>query len=111
MSEEDSDERETWHKMWLSEKVTTLEKENQDLERALQEMERRLSLRETTSKQDDERCARIETAIIHISEFVQQQHAAVEGSRVLLVGLGLSGQTTMQIEWNLVDGSIQSLEF
>ena len=54
MSEEEPSERETRLKMWLSEKVASLEKENQDLKGALQEMEKRLSLLETTSKQADE---------------------------------------------------------
>ena len=43
MSEDDREERETAHKMWLSEKVTFLENENRELKKALQEMESRLA--------------------------------------------------------------------
>ena len=36
MSEDDREERETAHKMWLSEKITSLENENRELKKALQ---------------------------------------------------------------------------
>ena len=35
MSEVDPEERETGHKMWLSQKITSLEKENEALKKAL----------------------------------------------------------------------------
>ena len=56
MSEVDAEERETERKMWLSEKVTSLEKENEQLKMALQEMNARLATQETTTRQMDERC-------------------------------------------------------
>ena len=49
MSEDDSKERETAHQMWLSEKVTSLETENRELKKALQEMETRFTLQEAAS--------------------------------------------------------------
>ena len=88
MSEEDSDERETRHKMWLSAKVTTLEKENQDLKGALQEMETRLAQQETASRQAEERCAKIETAVMQIAQFVQKQNTVIESSRALMSSIG-----------------------
>ena len=44
MSEDDPEEREIGQKMWLAEKVTTLEKENGELKRALHEMETLLAI-------------------------------------------------------------------
>ena len=44
MSEVDQAEVETGKKMWLSEKVTSLEKENGELKKALQEMEAKIEL-------------------------------------------------------------------
>ena len=84
LSEDGADEKETAHKMWVSEKVTSLEKENQDLKGALQDMERRLALQETASRQAEERCAKIETAIMQIAEFVQQQKATINSSTALM---------------------------
>ena len=63
MSEVDPQEIETGQKMWLSEKVTTLEKENAELKSALQEMETRLAFHENMMRQADERCTRLEAAI------------------------------------------------
>ena len=44
MSEVDPGEEETGKKMWLSAKVTSLEKENEDLKRVLQGMESKIEL-------------------------------------------------------------------
>ena len=44
MSEVDQDEVETGKKMWLCAKITTLEKENGELRKALQEMEAKIEL-------------------------------------------------------------------
>ena len=81
MSEDEAEERETGQKIWTSEKVTTLEKENEELKKALHELETRLSNQETSSRQLEERCARMETAIMQIVEFVQQQNSTIENSR------------------------------
>ena len=43
LSEEDPEEREPREKMWLSEKVTSLEKENGQPKKGLQEMETRFA--------------------------------------------------------------------
>ena len=54
MSEDDPEEMETGQKMWLVEKVTTLEKENGELKKALHEMETRLAIQENVMKQADD---------------------------------------------------------
>ena len=84
MSEVDPEERETGHKMWLSQKITSLEKENEDLKRALQEIGTTLSLQETATRGVVERCAKFEAAIIQIADSVQQQNAAIESSRAMM---------------------------
>ena len=73
--------------MWLAEKVTTLEKENEELKGALREMETRLATQENMARQADERCARLEAAITQIVDFVQQQNTTIENSRVLMNSL------------------------
>ena len=87
MSEVDAEERETERKMWLSEKVTTLEKENSELKRALQEMEARLATQENIARQVDERCARLETSVTQIVEQVQRQNMFNEGVRASFTSL------------------------
>ena len=59
--------------MWVSEKVTSLEKENGDLRKVLQDMEARLAIQDNLAKQAEERYARMEAAMGQIAEFVQQQ--------------------------------------
>ena len=46
MSEDDPEEVETGQKMWLVEKVTSLENQNEELKRALQDIEMRLAIQE-----------------------------------------------------------------
>ena len=87
MIEVDPQEIETGQKMWLSEKVTTLEKENAELRKELQEMEMRLAAQENVARQAEERLARMEAAITQIADFVQQQNAAIESSRALTSSL------------------------
>ena len=87
MNEVDPEERETGHKMWLSERVATLKKEKEGLKRTLEVIGTKLSLQETTMKGVEERCAKLETAIIQIAEVAQQQNAAIESSRALMSSL------------------------
>lgn len=87
MSEVDREERDTEQKMWLSEKVTSLEKENGELKEELQEMKTRLTTQENVIRQVDERCARLEAAIAQIADYVQQQSVAIESSRTLMNSL------------------------
>ena len=66
--------------MWLSKKVTALEKGTGELKRALHEIGTKLSLQETATRGVEERCAKLETAIIQIVEVVQQQNSAIDSS-------------------------------
>ena len=87
LSEEDPEEREIREKMWLAEKVTSLEKENEELKVSLQVIETRLATQEDSARQVDERCVRLEAAITQIADFIQQQNASIESSRALMNGL------------------------
>ena len=75
MSEDDPEERETGQKMWLIEKVTSLEKENEELKRTIDEMATRIEGQETSKDELAERLAAMETAISKIAEHVQAQSA------------------------------------
>ena len=87
MCVDDPEERETEQKMWLAEKVTSLEKENGELKSALQEMETRLANKENTTRQVEERCARLETSIAQIMAQIQRQNAFNEGVRASFTSL------------------------
>ena len=58
--------------MWMSEKITSLEKENTELKRALQEIETRLALQENVARQADERYTRLEASMTVIVGHVQR---------------------------------------
>ena len=73
--------------MWLSEKVTTLEKENGDLKRVLQEMEAKIELQERTIAEMAQRHGAMETAIVLIAEQVQRHISFNEGVRASFTSL------------------------
>ena len=81
MSEVDPVEEETGKKMWLSEKVTSLEKENGELKRALQEMEAKIELQGKMIAEMSQRHGAIEITIAQIAERVQRQDSFDEGVR------------------------------
>ena len=87
MSEVDPQEIETGHKMWLSEKITSLERENAELKMALQEMEARLSTQENIARQAGEWCTRLEASITEIVEQVQRQNLFNESVRASFTSL------------------------
>ena len=87
MSEVAPEEIETGQKMWMNEKITSLEKENAELRRALQEMETRLAFQENVARQMDERSVRLEAAITEIVEQVQRQNLFDEGVRASFTSL------------------------
>ena len=87
MSEVDTGEEETVMKMWLSAKVTTLEKENEDLKRVLQEMEAKIELQEKTIAEMAQRHGAIETTITQIWEHVRRQDTFNEGVRASFTSL------------------------
>ena len=55
----------------LTEKVASLEKENEDLRRMLQEAESRLAAQEVLARQTVERCGVMEAAITQMYEHIQ----------------------------------------
>ena len=87
MSEDDPEDVETGQRMWLVEKVTSLENQNEELKRALQEMETRLALQENAARQADERFVMMEAAITQIAEIVREKNNAIEGSKALTISL------------------------
>ena len=87
MSEDGTEERETAHKTWLSEKVTSLETENAELKKALRDMEERLALQENAMRQAAERFMAMDAAIWKIAEHAQRQDNVAESSRVSIQGL------------------------
>ena len=81
ISEDDPEERETGQKMWLMDKVTSLEEENGELKKELHEVWTRLSIQENTAMQALERCAVLEAAIKRIEGNAQHQNAFNEAVR------------------------------
>ena len=73
--------------MWMSERITTLQNENRELKKALEEMEAKLALNDTTAKGVIERCAVMENAIAQIVDKVQRQNTFNESARASIVGL------------------------
>ena len=59
--------------MWLAEKATSLEKENVEMKRVIQEMEAKMAFQENTMKEMIERHLREEAAIAYIAEHIQRQ--------------------------------------
>ena len=87
MSEDDREEREIAFKMWLSDKVTSLETENAELKKTLQDMEARLTLQENAMRQVAERFMAMETAMGQIAERAQRQDGVIESKRASIQGL------------------------
>ena len=87
MSEVDQAEVETGKKMCLSQKVTSLEKENGELKRALQEMEAKNELQGRMIAEMAQRHGAIETAIAQIAEQLQRQMSFNEGVRASFTSL------------------------
>ena len=81
MSEVDQDEVETGKKMWLSAKVTTLEKENEDLKRVLREMDAKIELQGKMIAEMAQQHGAMEITIAKIAEHVQRQMSFNEGVR------------------------------
>ena len=57
--------------MWLAEKVTTLQKENQELKAKIQDIEVKLAQHEEAAGVSDAKHAVIDSAITEIAEYVQ----------------------------------------
>ena len=83
-TQEEIDER---NKMWLNEKVTTLEKEKEELMKTLQEMDTRIALQDNKIKEIEERHGSIQTTIARVCESVQRLNAFTETATPLINGL------------------------
>mgnify|MGYP004662545421 CR=1 FL=1 len=81
------DEIQTEKMMWLVEKATSLEDENKELKRALQEMEAKLALQENAVKGVAERQLAVEAAISYFAEHIQRQDVFNESTRSSINGL------------------------
>ena len=81
------DEIQTEKMMWLVEKATSLEDENKELKRALQEMEAKLALQENVVKGVAERQLAVEAAISYFAEHIQRQDVFNESTRSSINGL------------------------
>ena len=73
MQEDTPEEVEAAKKMWLNEKVTTLEKENEILRARLQQLEERMELHERAAIETSGRCGILEAAITKIAQHIEQQ--------------------------------------
>ena len=87
MSEIDPGEVETGKKMWLSEKFTSLEKENGEMKTALREMRARIELQERMIAEMAQRYGAMENTIAQIVEHVQRQDTFNEGLRASFTSL------------------------
>ena len=73
--------------MALVERITTLERENGELKRVIQEMEAKAPLQENAIKEVTGRCSVIETAIMEIVQHVWQQEIFNRSVRASIDGL------------------------
>ena len=87
MSEVDPGEMETGKKMGLSEKVTSLEKENGELRKVLREMEAKIELQGKTIAEMAQRHGAMETTIAQILEQVRRQDTFNESVRASFTSL------------------------
>ena len=87
MVEVEPNERQAEEMTALTEKVVSLEKENEDLRRMLRETESRLATQETTARQVVERCGVMEATITQIYEHIQRQNVFDESAKTSITGL------------------------
>ena len=87
MQEVGHEERQTQHAMWLSEKVTSLEREKEEMKALIKEMEVKIALQENTLNQVVERQVVVETAIKQIADHIQRQDVFNESARTSINGL------------------------
>ena len=70
MDEDTPEEVEAAKRMRLNEKVTSLEKENEEIRTKIQQLEERLALHERAAIETSERCGVLEAAITKIAEHI-----------------------------------------
>ena len=83
-TQEEIDER---NKMWLIEKVTSLERENEEMKKVLQEMATRVQLQENMLKQYVELQGVFDSAVTRVCENVQRLNAFTEEATPVINGL------------------------
>ena len=81
------EEIETRNKMWLMEKVTELENENERLKAKIQEMEARIAQQEEATKGVAVNNAVILNAVTEITEHIKQQIVFNENTKTSIAGL------------------------
>ena len=81
------EEIETRHKMWLMEKITTLEKENEGMRAKIQEMEAKITQQEEATKGVAVNNAVLQNAIAEIVEHVKGQIVFNESTKTSVAGL------------------------
>ena len=74
MDEVRPDELQTERAMWVSERITVLQNENEELKKTVQEMTAKIELHQNTIATIVERFGTIESAITQIAEHVQHQN-------------------------------------
>ena len=87
MQEDTPEERQSDQMEGLTEKVVSLEKENDELKKTLQELEAKTSLQAQAIMAIAERCSMIETAIMKIAQHTQQQEVFNGSVRASISGL------------------------
>lgn len=87
MDVEAPEERHVQQMMWLSEKVATLEKENEEMKRKILEMELRLAAQDEAKEEDVKRRVEMECAIVEIAEHLQKQSVLNESAITTVDGL------------------------
>ena len=71
----------------FDERITSLEKENADLKRALQEMERMMAIQDSTTKEMAQQLSMVKTALREIAEHTQRQILFNESAKTTMAEL------------------------
>ena len=80
LEEDTPEEIEAMNKMWLMDKVTSLERENEEMKKALQEMATRVQLQEDMLKRCVELQGVLDSAVTRICESIQRLNAFTENA-------------------------------
>ena len=81
------EEIQTERMMWLAERATSLEKENEGMKRVIGEMEAKIALQENTLNEMVERHIKEESAIAFIADHIQRQDVFNESAKSCINGL------------------------
>ena len=109
MQHDTAEERNAMHMMALVERITTLERENGELKRVIQEMEAKAPLQENAIKEVTGRCSVIEAATMEIVQHVRQQEIFNGSVRASIDGLE-SQVNTQQTNFDEVVRVLQAHE-